>query len=595
MDIRSVLPQASVELFRTGFCCFLTFLPASEHVLSQRADTVVSVAFQGNRFISSAALSEAVAPLVGVRYSREALEKALNQLLETYAAKGYLHVSIDSVSKTRDEVRNTVALTFCVDEGKPSLVTAFTFEGNETLAAAELSASIGGAERGALTRSAIESAVRSVLGRYEQTGHPFAKVAVSNIEFEEQPDHHAATVALTIDEGPAVRIDEFTIVGNSTTRRDVILRAARFQPGQAFDGDLPRKVKRRLERLQVFSSVSMPQIYWSAANTGGLRVEVREGSPNRFDGVVGYVPASRPQESGYFTGLVDIQLRNLFGTARRFGARWFRESQSTHEIELRYREPWVASLPVDAEGAFLQRKQDSSYVRRFYEAGVDVALGDEFRIGGMLSLSSVVPTESVGAPRVAESRTRLAGLSLLYDAREDPVTPTSGILYRTEYRVGVKQRTVAGSGQSNSLQNLLLDVEYYLPVLLNQVVAAALHVRDVRVSDIELSDLLRIGGASTVRGYREGEFLGSRAIWMNLEYRVLVGGRSFAYAFVDGARVETPPSLSTIIGVTDQTNVGYGAGIRVDTALGLIGVSVALAAGDAVSNAKLHLRLINEF
>jgi outer membrane translocation and assembly module TamA len=41
--------------------------------------------------------------------------------------------------------------------------------------------------------------------------------------------------------------------------------------------------------------------------------------------------------------------------------------------------------------------------------------------------------------------------------------------------------------------------------------------------------------------------------------------------------------------------IGYGAGARVDTPLGLIGVSLAFGKGDTFSSGKLHLRLVNEF
>jgi outer membrane protein insertion porin family len=123
---------------------------------------------------------------------------------------------------------------------------------------------------------------------------------------------------------------------------------------------------------------------------------------------------------------------------------------------------------------------------------------------------------------------------------------------------------------------------------------ASLNLRDVRVADIEYSDLLRIGGAATLRGYFEGQLVGSRALWGTVEYRVLLGGRSFAYAFVDGARIETPASAS-VVRFASATKFGYGAGARLETPVGLVGVSIALGVGDSFENAKLHVRIANEF
>ena len=45
----------------------------------------------------------------------------------------------------------------------------------------------------------------------------------------------------------------------------------------------------------------------------------------------------------------------------------------------------------------------------------------------------------------------------------------------------------------------------------------------------EESDLYRLGGTNTLRGYRENQFLGSRIFWSNLEYRFLLTQRTFAF------------------------------------------------------------------
>jgi outer membrane protein insertion porin family len=110
-----------------------------------------------------------------------------------------------------------------------------------------------------------------------------------------------------------------------------------------------------------------------------------------------------------------------------------------------------------------------------------------------------------------------------------------------------------------------------------------------------MSDLFRLGGASTLRGYREGQFLGSRIVWTNLEYRFLVAPRSFFYGFIDGGYIVQPDIAAVKMTGSEQSKFGYGIGVRMDSALGLIGVSFALGEGDTFSTAKIHIRLINEF
>ncbi len=594
MTFRRFFSKASVEFLRTGFCaCALCFVLLSLS-RAQEANIIRSVEIRGNNHLSTSTILETLALDSGVRYTSESLSTALDRLIERYALDGYLHAAIDSVSVQTDDGAASVSIVIALEEGKPTMIQEIGFNGHAAFDLATLQASFGVEEGERWSAKTLEQGIRRVLELYERKGFPFATVTIARVDVEEEPESHVAALVLRVDEGQSVRLEELTVTGNTTTRTDVIVRAARFKAGALYSSALPPLIQRRLERLLVFSSVSVPQLYVKPDGTGGLHVDVREGSPNRFDGIVGYVPSAGPHETGYFTGLIDISLRNLFGTARQLSTRWFRETQSTHEIGLRYREPWAASLPLDVEVAFFQRKQDSTFVRRMYELSADAALGDEVTIGGVVTQASVVPTELPHVPIVVESRTRSAGVFLHYDGRDNAVTPTAGVLYRTQYQAGIKQRSLGSVSRSNSTQHIALRLEYYLSVLDGQVAMASLNLRDVRVADIEHSDLLRIGGAATLRGYFEGQFVGSRALWGTVEYRVLLGDRSFAYAFLDGARIETPASAA-VVGFASATKFGYGAGARLETPVGLIGVSIALGAGESFENAKLHVRIANEF
>ena len=128
-----------------------------------------------------------------------------------------------------------------------------------------------------------------------------------------------------------------------------------------------------------------------------------------------------------------------------------------------------------------------------------------------------------------------------------------------------------------------------------QVLSATLSARDFRSGSVEQSDLFRLGGSNTLRGYREGQFLGSRVAWSNLEYRLLTGQRSYAFGFFDFGYILLPDRPSAGLVKQETNKAGYGAGIRLDTPLGLIGISLAFGEGDTFSTAKLHLRLMNEF
>lgn len=514
-----------------------------------------------------------------------------------FTERGYPFGKVDSVLTAASSDSLSVDVVLFVSPGKPAVVGSLEVRGTKAVEQHSLQAVIQSVPGSPFTPGKLEKDIDALLQVYEGRGYAFATIAVHEITFDDAHDLVHVAIVLDLREGELARVRDIQVEGNTTTRADVISKAARLRPGEEYRGGEKSKLKRRIEKLELFTSVSEPEVRTNADGTVTVSVRVVEGSPNRFDGVVGYVPGGAGS-SGYVTGLLDVQFRNIFGTARKLGARWHRETQSSQDIGLRYREPWVAGLPADAELTFGQRKQDSTYVRTEYGAAVEARATDELQVGASFSSERVIPTEGFGKHVVSESRTTSIGFTLSYDSRDNVSTPTDGLVYRTEYHTGVKTSQGLPRSQEkarNATQRILFDLGYFVNPYKGQVIAARVVARDIRTSSLEFSDLFRLGGSTTLRGYREGQFLGSRVAWGNLEYRVLTGGRSFIFAFVDLGYVLVPDRPEAGLVREEIRKMGYGAGLRLDTPLGLIGLSLAFGQGDSFGNAKLHIQLVNEF
>jgi outer membrane protein assembly factor BamA len=562
---------------------------------AQEKAVVAKIDIQGLAVFSSEEVLKEFATRAGQPFVPSRLQEDLDRLNLKYHDRGYFYSHVDSISQRSP--LGMIDLTVFFEEGKQSVIDSIIFVGDSALTEGKIRKALTIEERSPFVQSDIESGAQAILQTYEDAGFPFAKVTIDNVDMEEAATKYLVRFTYRITEGRQVRIKELRVEGNTTTRSSVIVREARLHGDEFYSDNLSETIKRRLERLQLFSSVSAPEFFLNQKEEGGLLVKVQEGNPNRFDGIVGYVPSPRSGVSGYVTGLINLQFHNLFGTGRRLAARWNRESQSTQELGLQYYEPWIASYPINGQIGFVQRIQDSTYVRRQTDLAVDFSLNDQLAFGGALSRTNVIPSESYGRTVLAESQGTSVGLTITYDTRNDPVTPTSGLYYRTEYDLGTKDVYASGlfSHSSNSTRRGLMDLNYYLEPILSQVIATALHIQDFRSNLIELGDLFRLGGAGTLRGYSEGQFLGSRLVWSNLEYRFMVARRSFFYGFLDAGYIVTPNEPLAGLQGSEQTKLGYGVGIRMDTNLGLIGVSIGFGEGDTFSTAKLHIQLINAF
>jgi outer membrane protein insertion porin family len=405
---------------------------------------------------------------------------------------------------------------------------------------------------------------------------------------------------LEIVEGTVVTIEEVSVEGNTETDPEVVVRETRIRTGELFDPSKNEVIRQRLQRLNIFSSVSEPELYLRN-QSGGLLIRVQEGNPNTFDGVIGYVPAGQNDQEGYLTGLVSVTMRNLFGTGRKFSFRWQREDRYSQELGIRYLEPWILGLPLNVSAGFFQRQQDTTFVKRIIDPKVELMVTEEFSIAVFYTADNVIPRAGDNPARVLKTFSQTIGGELIYDTRNDPFSPTSGARYRTDYQYGNRRTSeipadlVGVVDPDVQVQKFELDLDFYLTTFSRQVAAVGLHGRELRADQTDEGQMYRFGGTTTLRGYRENQFLGTRVAWTNAEYRFLLGRRSYVYGFVDAGYYFRPQDDIRLTPKAEDFKHGYGLGLQVETALGYLGVSYALGEGDSFSTGKIHFGLINEF
>lgn len=553
--------------------------------------SINSITVVGNNALGQRELLGVMLLQPSFQFSTSQLQQDLGRIVSLYHDHGYYFaaVQLDSLAFSTDS--STVDIILGVQENQRTLVGTIRIEGNTLFTTEEIFSQFDTEPGGVFYPARLERDIENLLRRYEKAGHPFAQVEIARVAVERDSLEASLAVELHLDEGTLVRVNEILVEGNKETKADVVVRETRFRTGELYNEDKVKTIPRRLNRLGIFSNVGEPELYVNSRG-GGLLIRVQEGPTNTFDGVAGYVPGFAG-ESGFFTGMVNVGMRNLFGTGRKLNVRWQREDRFSQELALRYLEPWVFDFPVNLSGSFFQRQQDTIYVRRLVEFKADLMVTENLSLAALYGHENVIP--SAGVALLLNSSTITTGLEVQYDSRDDLFSPTSGILYRSDYRVGRKR--VFGLPDTSSRQRTLtvqkigLDVEWFVGTFSRQIVMLGLHGRELRSGDIELGDLYRFGGAHTMRGYRESQFLGSRVVWSNAEYRFLLARRSFLFGFFDTGYYFRPDA----VGSAREVKYGYGVGIRLETALGNIGVSFALGEGDSFGQGKIHFGLINEF
>lgn len=571
--------------------------------MSYSQTKISSVEIIGNTFFTARTLLDQLPSQPGTLLS--SLDQSSAFLTERYHSEGFYSFSIDSVTVEFSDDSLSASVQIFLHEQVRTVISSVSFSGNTAVSSQTLMALIESSEGSSFRQSLAESDIQSILNYYSRNGYPFASISSDSIQIDPN-DETKLIVHFKIDESAPVSLHEIRTEGNSVTSTDVVVREARLVKGELFDHDKLEKIRRRLERSQLFSSISDPQLYIASGSksdtlVGGLLITVKEGNTNTFDGIVGYVPSGSPNVDGYFTGNVFVAMRNLFGTGRKALVRWQRETATTQELELQYKEPWIFGIPLSIGGTLFQRKQDSSYVKTKVDLRGEFVISEELSVAGTVSSETVYPSSTVQQFTVFESNAIFFGGELLYDTRDDLRNPTDGLRYAatvqqgTKNITGPKQFLSLTTQKTFSVQKYSLDAETFISTFHRHVIMIGIHGKQISSSQLDVSDLFQFGGTTTLRGYRESQFFASQIAYINWEYRFLTGRASSFFGFIDGGYFSRP--ADQIRGITRQEKnlYGFGIGARVETGLGIMNINYALGEGDSFSNGKIHVGIINEF
>ncbi len=438
----------------------------------------------------------------------------------------------------------------------------------------------------------LQSQIDECLISLENKGFPFASIKIESLVFDSTDEINFVDVNLLVEKNILSTIEKVEIVGNAKTKKGVILNAIRLNKGSNYSQNRIDEIPILLNRLRFFEPVEKPTYYLNSKEEGILKITVKEKSTNNFDGIIGYVPASKSNDKGFFTGFVNISLRNILGTGRAAGIKWQQENRSTQELQLKYLEPWLFNFPVNLNLHLFQRKQDSSFVKRIYGGNLDYLATENITASLIVESESVIP--SISNTSIQNSNSFNTGFRLQLDYRDDIFVPQNGYFFSTSYKFKLKKENISNTNNLN-IQEYALDFAIYHSLFTNQVAALGVHAKEMIGDVFNESNYFRIGGANSIRGYREQQFFGNRILWSNLEYRFLLSQRSYVFLFYDlGYYLQNENKLYNVLRNSEYKS-GYGLGLSIETALGIMRVGYALETGNSFSDGLIHFGLVNDF
>lgn len=464
-----------------------------------------------------------------------------------YQAAGFWDVVVRDRPPSRDKESGGAQLTISISEGDQRILGSIQIQGVKAFSPHELlelpEADGVLSVDSPLDRSSLFKLQRLIKTKYFESGYLYSDVKL-DMTFRADRKKTIVAVAVEVFEGVRVKIGNISVMGLARTKSKVVMRELRFESGDWYDPGKITESRRALVTLGLFRSVQILPLDRNALADEepelDILVDVREGKA----GNVSFGPGWSLADGYRFN--TEATYSNIGGVGRQVSLRAGFDQELRQpavnnktlvgrNIGAGYVEPYIFDLPVDFKISANNQARSTETAWEISRVG-EVALTRKLRWLGADSHASMFygqkftrqesDVDQQSALLSDDVRVGFVGIRANIDKRNDLTWPTSGYTL-------IPELSLARFDLGGDLRYLRSEVGYarYFGLGARFVLALGLSVttfHDVerRGEDRSLdllppSERIYVGGADTVRGFRErslgpvirSPFLSQDGVW----------------------------------------------------------------------------------
>ena len=557
--------------------------------------TLTKISVEGNKEISTENIQKYLVSVPGLPLT----EEDVNRDLQAIYNMGWF----SDIAPTFEEVPEGVQVTYHVLEN-PNF-SHLEVTGNTKLSTEKIKNIVNLRPGQMVNIREASRKLQYVEDQYKRDGYILARIT----DVQLLPD---GTLAVRINEGI---VEDFKVKGNVKTKDKVILREIRLKKGEPFNSTLARRSLNRIQNLGFFEDVNMKLNPGREPNAVEMEIDVVEQNTGTFGIGAGYSDADG------FIGMITVGDKNLRGTGDSIMLRWEFGGEDNRNYELTYTKPWLDKK----ETSLSLSVYDLTYEYADYDRqGDEIARYDKRRVGqeitfgrpqgefvkNFISLKhrddkyegvadgyetsvqyyepTYVPPPGMNIPldyRVRREEnfgtTNSISFSRVYDSRDNVFDPHAG--KRNSYTF-----EWAGLGGDFKFEKISVNYRYYINMRKNRVLAFDL-AAGYAWGKMPLSQRFAVGGADTLRGYKDDQFRGNSMLRGTVEYRIPIQKKIQAVLFYDiGYAWDKRDQHAFDLGLMEY---GYGVGLRINSPLG----PIKLDYGKGKQRSRFHFSFAGQF
>lgn len=529
------------------------------------------------------------------------IDKSHQVLKNEYSSKGYFGISIDSMQIRENE--NPASAYLYITRGERYRVGSVdhNIEHSENAPSPPNDFSIEGEF---WDNMLIEEYIHSLLHFYENEGYPLSEISINRLEPNDSD--HSVDLELLIEPGDQLYTNGVSFSGLDRLDTEWLQRITGVSDSTMITPEKMDQARRNLEQVGLFDYISEPEIHMEQGNPR-IHFTVEEMPATSFDVLLGYVPdRAGGNEGNTVIGQADLDVRNIFWQGSTLNMAFERLDPLVTRLDLGYEQEWMLGLPVSAAGSFDFFQQDTTYQVRNLRLKGGYGLSPSTTIETTFRRQNTSANTDPDLPiRALGGSSTLVGAGIRYQNTDDRHNPTSGLELSIHGETGWRTITDSRADQftldeSQQIQRVDFRMQPYFNPFPRHVLTFRLNGQYLDGEDLTESDMMRFGGARSLRGYREEQFLASRIGWGDAEYRYLLGPRSYAFLFgATGTFGRDPYITETELEQADGTGgdwlYSWGLGFSYATPIGFVQFSYAISDEASPADGLVHFGVRSRF
>jgi outer membrane protein insertion porin family len=514
------------------------------------ADLIVGkISFEGNFQIPDNQLYQTIFSRTGSSFNQETLNKDANRISDLYKNRGFWNTKIQYPQLITNSPTE-IDVIFQIEETKNLKINHLEIKGNRYVSTQKIKQSI---QTENIELPNLDYVLEEILNYYAENGFLFASVKLDSLLLTDD----GLEAFLNIDEGNFCEFSEFNFRGNEVTIAKTILKISQLNKAKKFTPEILEKAADNLRKKKYIKNCSIIPL-----NSKQLLFDIEEDRMSLISGLVGFDNSQKKDQR--FTGFLNVEFLNLYGTDRSLSLTWQRTSTDHSSIALGYHESGLNRFPISGDFTLMREEVDSTYIKTDFES--EIYYYDlNSKYGLYWEMEDIFPGSRI-MNKVEGTTFQKLGLFWQFSNSDFYLNPTRG----NEF--GLKYYTIFSKIEKENISKQAIEASWQHFHKLKQrlILATQINVNIIEKKKLSEFEKFNLGGNKNLRGFVEKQFSGYQVSWTNIECRYLLGRKSRIYLFADHGYVKNLEQTSGKL-------FGFGIGIKIETRLGMLGIDYAFS------------------